>query len=241
MVISSGFTFPWRERPAILPSMMMALGDCTMSLKVTVAASIRAFISLFTASLISAMRACVAKRSQRLTKRMAVCSSGTGAPPGPTRLPSASGRPSGAAGGRVGRCEPGQFFPPCRPCRHFLVLLALGALIELLHESVVNHVVARADLIGDARVGLEQHTHHHVVRILGVDLLHLLGTTGGHLHLRRDPRDRRAAAHAPSGQLVGRRKRQREQDQRTHATMHYLAEDGRRSSKIWRQEGAPRG
>ena len=80
MVISSGFTFPWRERPAILPSMMMALGDCTMSLKVTVAASIRTFISLFTASLISAMRACVAKRSQRLTKGMAVCSGGTGAP-----------------------------------------------------------------------------------------------------------------------------------------------------------------
>ena len=48
MVISSGFTFPWRERPAILPSMMMALGDCTMSLKVTVAASIRTFISAFT-------------------------------------------------------------------------------------------------------------------------------------------------------------------------------------------------
>ena len=80
MVISSGFTFPWRERPAILPSMMMALGDCTMSLKVTVAASIRTFISLFTASLISAMRACVAKRSQRLTKGMAVCSGGTGDP-----------------------------------------------------------------------------------------------------------------------------------------------------------------
>ena len=59
--------------------MMMALGDPTMSLKVTVAASIRVFISMFTASLISAMRACVAKGSQRLTKRMAVCSSGTGA------------------------------------------------------------------------------------------------------------------------------------------------------------------
>ena len=38
------------------------------------------FISVFTASLISAMRACVAKRSQRLTKGMAVCSGGTGAP-----------------------------------------------------------------------------------------------------------------------------------------------------------------
>ncbi len=69
MGISSGFTFPWRERPAILPSMMMALGDCTMSLKVTVAASIRTFISLFTASLISAMRACVAKTQPKAYQR----------------------------------------------------------------------------------------------------------------------------------------------------------------------------
>ena len=49
--------------------MMMALGDCTMSLKVTVAASIRTFISLFTASLISAMRACVAKTQPKAYQR----------------------------------------------------------------------------------------------------------------------------------------------------------------------------
>eukprot|EP00964_Phaeocystis_antarctica_P043989 scaffold25251_cov65-Phaeocystis_antarctica.AAC.7 len=49
----------------------MALGDCTMSLKVTVAASIRVFISLFTASLISVTRAWVAKGEPKDSQRRA--------------------------------------------------------------------------------------------------------------------------------------------------------------------------